>query len=986
MRILGVIFAIFVVLIVAVFAGLQFIDWNKYKVEITDLVEKQTGYELNVDGDLNVAIFPLPHVRIQNVSVLNPAEETPFFSAQRIEVYMDVIPLLSGEIALDSLHVEAPEVFIRELENGVQNWQPPLMVQDETQREDSVNASTPALRINSLTVSGGNVSYQALGENEALQVRDISSKIVLGSLTGPFDVEASFEFDDMPISVDLKANKLNQESNAIPLQFNAQLYDTALSLRFSGVIGYSDNPDLQGETEVTIANVQTLLDKINGQAAATTGSVLSAPVKLSGILSADMEKAAYTNFVADLGTTRFSGRIDAANISSYPNSPIQVNYDLTEGSASAISGSLELEADLIRTDKTVLSYASSDATVSALWKMGDAGGSIPMLAVDVMSSELNMDELMRRFGIDTQSTSQSSRSTADVKAQLAAFDLPFDIGIKADIKNLVYQNNRIQNILADLSLKSNQLDITKFSIANYAGASVDLSGKVGELTALNDIDVSLSTKTSDAESTLQKLGMQDALSSVSFKIGGVDATVNAAGNPTALKFESNVNALNASMMVAGNAANILDNPVFKDLSFGVKHPNLENLLRVVNPAGATAGTGLSKPVNISARVGFEENVYTFHDIDGALGSMTLGGNIQADLSQAVPMISGTIDTGVFPVDSFMGASGSGANSDVRWSREAIDFSWMKQLALNLDITSQNISYQSWSFTNAKFGLELANNTLSIPNWSAGFFGGTSAANLSVNGPSSEGQPAKISGGLQLDNVGLQPLISSFTGVPLVQSNGTTDFEASINTSGVSIAAFIYGLNGDGSIDGDDITIKGIDVADLSRAASRTDSLGRQAEALFKTGIRGGSSEFDKLTGEFTIREGVVNFDPLLLAGKDADVTTTGDVSLPAWTIDMRSAIQLHVDSDAEVPPPIEVSYRGSLSNPSTSFAQEAIQNFISQKVQSKVQDLIKDKVDGELGGVLNNIIGGKNSNDNQEGGAQQRQQEPLQGILKNLIK
>ena len=84
-----------------------------------------------------------------------------------------------------------------------------------------------------------------------------------------------------------------------------------------------------------------------------------------------------------------------------------------------------------------------------------------------------------------------------------------------------------------------------------------------------------------------------------------------------------------------------------------------------------------------------------------------------------------------------------------------------------------------------------------------------------------------------------------------------------------------------------------------------------------------------------MREGVVNFNPLLLQGKDADVNTTGNVSLPAWTIDMRSAIHLHVPEGAEVPPPIEISYRGSLSNPGTSFAQEAIQNYLNQKIQSK---------------------------------------------------
>jgi uncharacterized protein involved in outer membrane biogenesis len=262
--------------------------------------------------------------------------------------------------------------------------------------------------------------------------------------------------------------------------------------------------------------------------------------------------------------------------------------------------------------------------------------------------------------------------------------------------------------------------------------------------------------------------------------------------------------------------------------------------------------------------------------------------------------------------------------------------------------------------------------LKINQWNAGLFGGTSKLNLEMRG----GESVKLNTDISLGNVGLQSLVGALAGAPIVQSQGVTDFQTSLTTTGGSVAAMVGALSGEGFLKGTDITVRGINVAEMARALSSTDSLGGQARALFGAGIQGGASKFDTLDGVFTVARGVATFSKLDLDGADALITTTGTASLPTWLIDMKSSVQLKVEEGVEVPPPFEISYRGSLSNPGSTFAQNAIEGYINKKISTKagefLQDKLGDKVDGKLGGVIGGLLGVEVP--------QKQGQQPVQGI------
>ena len=61
-------FAVFIVL--AVFIGPMFVNLNVWKPEIVLLLEDLTDKKASIDGDVNLSIFPIPEVTIEDIKLL----------------------------------------------------------------------------------------------------------------------------------------------------------------------------------------------------------------------------------------------------------------------------------------------------------------------------------------------------------------------------------------------------------------------------------------------------------------------------------------------------------------------------------------------------------------------------------------------------------------------------------------------------------------------------------------------------------------------------------------------------------------------------------------------------------------------------------------------------------------------------------------------------------------------------------------------------
>ncbi|MCB9964895.1 MAG: AsmA family protein [Rhodospirillales bacterium] len=963
----------------------QFIDWNKYKKQILSQIEAATGFQVDIKGDLDLAVLPTPHVVVNQVVLTHPAEVQPLMSLDQADVYFDIFPLLSGKVSLTSITLTKPEISLRVMKDGSQNWVSPKMTEDAAGadgiKQDDGSSGSGDVAVDRLDIRDGLLSYTDLRTGSAQEISNLNGTFSMKSLQGPYDVAASFDFAGFPFNINAKSEKVDLNLKNAAMNIKAGI--KGAEAQFSGVVGFGETPDLQGETSLTIANLQDFLFALNGT---PQPDHLSFPVKMAGMLTASSENASYQNLQMGLGNVQMKGSLEAKGLDNYPDRGVlEVSVNLEGDHQAQIKGDLRITKEELDARDLTVSYGTSDFRSHIVWSFPQKSGNRPSLSVTGNSRNLNIDELMAALGGSTGAKSSGGGAAAqDLPKTLKNFSLPFNLAVDVGLDKVIYGQKSYHGIALVGGVSGQRLGLSNVSINNLSGLSASVKGSIANLNALSGIDLQMSAKTKDIEEVLTSLGQEKVLSSVPTKVGPLDVQADLSGVLDNLAFKTNIKALQAETTAKGTIKDVLGTPSFYGMSFGLKHPDLAALLQKLTP-GSEKNAALASPVDLSSEIDLKDNIYTLNNLQGSFGPVRLSGSVIANLQAKIPHIKGNIDAGKLPLEAFIGsaktpaktgAGGAGASGagGGMWSKDPIDTTWLNSANVDLEIKAAEITYGGWRFENPSFGFVMKDGTLRLNDWSAGLFGGRSKLNLELSGDSG----LNATSALALNNVALQPLVVALAGSPIVQSNGTADFNTTVTTRGSSVAELISTLNGDGDVKGSDITVRGINVADMARALSSTDSIGSQAKALFGTGIKGGASKFETLDGLFKIQNGLVNFSKLDLAGADADIATTGNVSLPAWTIDMKSSVQLHVAEGVEIPPPLEISYRGSLSNPGSSFAQNAIEGYLNRKVSAKVNKLIEkklgDKLDGQLGGVIGGILGVQPQTQTQP----QTQQQPVE--------
>ncbi|MDN5870707.1 MAG: AsmA family protein [Nitrococcus sp.] len=116
------ILALCIVFLVAV---IVLVDPNAYRDEIARAVATQTGRELVIEGDLELTFFPWIGLQANGVQLADaPGFGTaPFFQAKSMELAVKVLPLLQGNLVLDTITLAQPRIHLIRNAQGTGNWE-----------------------------------------------------------------------------------------------------------------------------------------------------------------------------------------------------------------------------------------------------------------------------------------------------------------------------------------------------------------------------------------------------------------------------------------------------------------------------------------------------------------------------------------------------------------------------------------------------------------------------------------------------------------------------------------------------------------------------------------------------------------------------------------------------------------------------------------------------------------------------------------------
>jgi AsmA protein len=288
--------AVVALIAVAVLAIVVFIDPNDYRDDITQAVQKATGRELKLPGEIQLSVFPWLGVSLGAAQLSNARGfgEAEFARVEAVDIKVKLLPLLQQRIEMKTLDLRGLQVNLSRAADGRTNWDDLIaapakttkgpVVSPEAAPKKSPAAPLAALAIGGVNIEDAHIRWDDRQAGQHIEIEKLSLR------TGPIAPRA-------PIDIQLATQlSLSDPELQTPVKLQGRLsfdlatqryvfdrLDLALNLSSSLLPVSPMSVHLTGNIDADLAQQQVQVEDVILQALNLT---VIAKLKLTQILTA----------------------------------------------------------------------------------------------------------------------------------------------------------------------------------------------------------------------------------------------------------------------------------------------------------------------------------------------------------------------------------------------------------------------------------------------------------------------------------------------------------------------------------------------------------------------------------------------------------------------------------------------------------------------------------------------------------------------------
>ena len=299
-------------LVVAVVVIPMLIPLEKYKSEIQAQAKNATGRDLRIDGDISLSLLPGIAISVENVGFANApgATTTEMATIDRLDVALQILPLLSGEVAIDRFILDRPIINLEVDAQGRPNWQ---FATGEAAAAPSGDAgggsgggagALSELRLGEVRLVDGTLNYVDLQSGQELRVSEVNMELSLPSLSSPFAADGSAVWNSQTVALEIDAENPRALMSGAASNLAMKVESEPVTFSFDGAARNTEVLGLQGALALDVPSIRAL--------AAWAGSPLDfpgeglGPFNIAGELEMTGPKVALTN--AEIRLDEIAGR------------------------------------------------------------------------------------------------------------------------------------------------------------------------------------------------------------------------------------------------------------------------------------------------------------------------------------------------------------------------------------------------------------------------------------------------------------------------------------------------------------------------------------------------------------------------------------------------------------------------------------------------------------------------------------------------------
>ena len=230
--ILGICVCLIIALMAAVYVFLRTYDYNKLKPRLTQMVRETTGRELDLGGEIELAVGFSPILVVTDISFANAAwgSQPQMLKVDELRAQVRLLPLLVRNVALRHIALKGVDILLETNPDGQGNWDFPM----------GATSTRSVVAFEPTKISADDVRF----ENLDLTFRDGQT----GSATqfNLADFKMAKQETDDALAVNLKADYKGQrlilsgktglveallESRRFPLELSGTFADAAIKLQ-----------------------------------------------------------------------------------------------------------------------------------------------------------------------------------------------------------------------------------------------------------------------------------------------------------------------------------------------------------------------------------------------------------------------------------------------------------------------------------------------------------------------------------------------------------------------------------------------------------------------------------------------------------------------------------------------------------------------------------------------------------------------------------
>ena len=298
-------------------------DANDYKTEIQALVKKQTQLELNIDGDLQLSVFPWLGVSVEHISIDHAGKHLA--SAGYARIFAKFTPLLKGEVEVDGIALHDLKLQLVKDAKGQGNW---LLESPSTNKGGTSSspelAAVPltAFTLGYLEIENAEISYQDLRTGAHHKLQNLDFLVNNVSSNSLFPVSADFRYLTGELNTPIHVHLTSQISLNLAKQQLA-LSDTIMDIGNTRIRASLDvqhlltSPFIGGHINVSEFKPADWTDIL--QTAALTDTSLDVDFKSDFELDTGKGQLALQELIISSPQLSLSGAFNANNLNDSPS-------------------------------------------------------------------------------------------------------------------------------------------------------------------------------------------------------------------------------------------------------------------------------------------------------------------------------------------------------------------------------------------------------------------------------------------------------------------------------------------------------------------------------------------------------------------------------------------------------------------------------------------------------------------------------------------